>query len=111
MKDDRIEELTEQVKSLSLQVRRLQRALGIPAARDTSTDPPNDFKDDYFVVGDRVRILNEVRKPASWDNRTPWIAAEARQATVTRVRGQQVFLLTSNGVSTWRKKKNLQVDI
>jgi hypothetical protein len=111
MKSDRIEELTEQVRSLSLQVRELQRALGIPAERNTPQDLPNDHEEDHFVIGGRVHILNDIRKPASWDNRKPWIASEARQATVTRIRGQQVFLLTNNGISTWRKRKNLRSDV
>ena len=110
MRGDRIEELTEQVKSLSLQVRDLQRALGVSTERYEPPHSSDDIHDDHFAIGDRVRILNEIRKPAIWDNRKPWITSEARQATVTRVRGQQVFIVTDNGVSTWRKRKNLRAD-
>jgi hypothetical protein len=36
-----------------------------------------------YTVGDRVRIRNKVKKPATWDNRIVWCETSARQATVT----------------------------
>lgn len=110
MKGGRIEELTEQVRLLSLQVQGLQRVLRRSVEQSSLQGPLDDYEFVDFEVGDRVCLLNEIRKPASWDSRKPWIVSEARGATVTRVRGQQVFLLTDNGVSTWRKVKNLRTD-
>ena len=63
------------------------------------------FNSEYAVV-DRVRMLNEVKKPATWDNRIAWCETSARQATVTDVRPKQIFT-TDNGIETWSAPNNL----
>ena len=102
MEDDRINKLVEQVRQLTLQVQSLEREL-----RRTSNSPiiNADFK--AFATGDRIRILNAVKKPAKWNNKKEWSENEARYATVTRIQGGRVFFVTDNGVSTWRAPNNL----
>ena len=56
--------------------------------------------------GDRVRITNKVRKPASAG--PTWTEAKERLATVTSVNETQVFILTDNGTRTWRGPNNLR---
>jgi hypothetical protein len=57
--------------------------------------------------GDRVRIKNRVRKPATWTNEVEWTEAKERLATVTRVTPEQVHFVTDNGTRTWRAPNNL----
>jgi hypothetical protein len=102
MEGDRIDKLVEQVRKLTLQVQSLERTL-----HRTNNSPivSADFK--AFATGDRIRILNAVKKPAKWNNKREWIENEARYATVTRVQGGRVFFVTDNGTSTWRAPNNL----
>jgi hypothetical protein len=55
-----------------------------------------------------VRILNPIKKPATWNNSRKWSEADAKNATVTEVRTEQIFFTTDNGVETWRAPNNLQ---
>ena len=105
MGDDQIDKLIEQVQKLTVQVQGLERALD----RTANTAPlivNNDFFG--FATGNRVRILNSVKKPAKWDNTKEWHKDKARHATVTRVQGGRVYIVTDNGVSTWWSAKNLR---
>jgi hypothetical protein len=108
MEDSRIDELIEQVRTLSLQVEELKQEL---RRRDSRSPPSRTLvaKDrSGFEIGDRVRVLNAVKKPATWDNSTKWIEAEARLGTVTKVRVGQIFYTTDNGTETWRAPNNLR---
>ena len=58
--------------------------------------------------GDRVRIKNRVRKPATWTSQVEWTEAKERRATVTRVTPEQIHVITDNGVRTWRAPNNVQ---
>ena len=60
-----------------------------------------------FKRGDRVRITNKVRKPATAG--ANWSENRERLATVTRVIPDQVHILTDNGTRTWRAPNNLQI--
>lgn len=60
-----------------------------------------------FKRGDRVRITNKVRKPATAG--ANWSESRERLATVTRVIPDQVHILTDNGTRTWRAPNNLQI--
>ena len=57
--------------------------------------------------GDRVRIRNKVRRPATAG--PTWNEAKERLATVTRVTTDQVYITTDNGTRTWRGPNNLQL--
>ena len=110
MEDDRVDELIEHVRRLTIQVQSLEREL----RRRDSLSPSLRSVDEsivsrsVFTVGDRVRILNSIKKPATWDNTKTWSEGAAKVATVTKVRATQIFFTTDNGVSTWRAPNNLQ---
>jgi hypothetical protein len=59
-----------------------------------------------FTTGDRVRIKNKIRKPATAG--PSWTENKERFATVTRVTVDQVHLTTDNGTKTWRAPNNLR---
>ena len=55
--------------------------------------------------GDRVRIKNKIRRPATAG--PTWSEARERLATVTKVITDQVYVVTDNGTKTWRAPNNL----
>ena len=56
--------------------------------------------------GDRVRIINKIRKPAT---ATPdWTERKERAATVTKVTPEQIHVITDNGTKTWRGPNNVR---
>jgi hypothetical protein len=58
-------------------------------------------------TGDRVRIKNKVRRPATAG--PSWSETRERLATVTRVTVDQVHIITDNGTKTWRARNNLSL--
>jgi hypothetical protein len=60
-----------------------------------------------FRTGDRVRIKNKIRKPATAG--PSWTEIKERLATVTRITVDQVHLTTDNGTKTWRAPNNLRL--
>jgi hypothetical protein len=58
-------------------------------------------------TGDRVRIKNKIRKPATAG--PSWSETRERLATVTRVTPDQVHVVTDNGTKTWRARNNLSL--
>ncbi len=119
MEDRQIEDLIAEVRSLRIQVDRLETELH---RRNSSSQPqavtPTTQRQPVlrgatgpshsYAVGDRVYILNKIKKPAIWDSRRVWNEGEARNATVTEVRPTQIFFVTDNGVETWRAPNNLR---
>jgi hypothetical protein len=101
MGDNQIDQLIEQVRKLTLQVQELERAIDC-TANPASTTTDIDFFG--FATGNRVRILNSAKKP----NAKEWHNNKARHATVTRIQGGRVYIVTDNGVSTWRSANNLR---
>jgi hypothetical protein len=59
-------------------------------------------------VGDRVKIRNKVRKPTTWPKDKAWTEPLERQATVTRITNDRVYITTKNGTHTWRHLNNLK---
>jgi hypothetical protein len=60
-----------------------------------------------FRRGDRVRIINKVRKPATAG--ISWTEEKERLATVTKIVPDQVHIRTDNGTNTWRAPNNLEI--
>ena len=58
--------------------------------------------------GDRVRIKNKVKKPASWTRQIEWDKEKERSATVTKITATQIHFVTDNGVETWRAPNGLK---
>ena len=112
MEDSRIDDLIEQVRSLTIQVESLKQELrrrgSSPPPLSTTLSAEIGTTDSSFKVGDRVRILNRFNKTVAWNNNRRWSEAEAKTATVTQVRTEQIFFVTDNGVKTWRAPNNLR---
>jgi hypothetical protein len=110
MEDSRVDDLIEQVQSLTLQVQELKQELRrrdtSPSLRQRGQQLPYRTE---FKPGDRVRILNSIRKPTSWNASKEWLPFQAKSATITSIKGQRVFFTTDNGVSTWRSPNNLAI--
>jgi hypothetical protein len=106
MDGDRIDKLISQVHRLTIQVQGLERAIRRTEDLSASSTTHTDFF--AFATGDRVRILNSVKKPARWDNNKVWHEREAKYATVVRIQGGRVYIVTDNGISTWRSAHNLR---
>ena len=104
-KDQTIEQLTTQLQALQLRVTQLEAAcfnersstVGAPVAAS------NEFK-----KGDRVRVRNALKKPATWPKDATWRKELAHIATVTHLHREQVHFVTDNGVKTWRAPNNLE---
>ena len=111
MEDSRIDDIIAELRSLRLQVARLESELSDERNRPTPpTGPPARLasEDHGYAVGDRVYILNKIKKPATWVSSVAWSEAEAKKATITAVRTRQIFFTTDNGVETWRAPNNLR---
>ena len=119
MEDRGFEELIEELRELKIREAeltvRIERAKLARAQRTTATAGPDDsnhappdgtFFTNGFRQGDRVRITNKVRKPAT--SGPAWTEAKERLATVTKVIPDQVHILTDNGTRTWRAPNNLR---
>jgi hypothetical protein len=115
MSDDRISELIKELKELRVReaiiIASLEEAnnqniaqgatAGVAQATSTRNFPTD------FVVGERVRITNQVRKPVDWCEDFVWSEQDAKRATVTKVTPDRVYFVTDNGIRTWRMPSNL----
>ena len=100
MEEEQIEDLTRELNELKI------RQAVLIAAISRLQAAPNVVNG--IEVGDRVWIKNKVRKPAHWPSQTPWVESEYRTARVTKVSARQIFVLTDNGIDTWRAPNNLR---
>lgn len=109
MSENEIGALIEELKYLRLRESRVlslieaanERNEGRPTGRANAT---------VFAQGDRVRVINRVRRPASWPSDRRWDEQLARAATVTYVTAvpDRVYFTTDNGIETWRIPTNLR---
>lgn len=119
MEDESFEELIEELRELKIREAdltvKIERAKLARAERtnaaalgsnDNHTLPDGTFFTNGFRQGDRVRITNKVRKPATAG--PAWSEARERLAVVTKVIPDQVHILTDNGTKTWRAPNNLK---
>ena len=111
MEDSRIDDLIAELHALRIQVARLETEVH---RRESRAPPPTTPlavvppRTPEYAIGDRVRILNKIKKSATWNNSIVWSESSARLATVTQVRATQIFFTTDNGVETWRAPNNLR---
>lgn len=111
MEDNRIDEIIAELRTLRIQVARLESEAAQRRDSRQHLSPRQEqipVATHGYSIGDRVRILNKIKKPATWDNRIEWSEARARLGTVTEVRAKQIFFTTDNGVETWRAPNNLR---
>lgn len=117
MEDKTFEELIEELRTLRIRETAIITQLEVANSRArlrgtvqevTNTDQDNRARiDTNLRKGDRVRIKNKVRRPATAG--PAWNEARERLATVTRVTADQVHITTDNGTTTWRGPNNLQL--
>ena len=114
MVEDRdIDSLVNELRSLKIRVsqvetelreRRTQEVLVATALPTTPTPPQANL-----TRGDRVRIINKIKRPANWLAR--WDERDIeneRRATVTHRVRDQVWIVTDNGTTSWRAPNNLE---
>jgi hypothetical protein len=106
----RLDELIGKLKVLKIeeasilaQIAVLNTSASVVATTET------DERVNGIAKGDRVRIKNRVRKPATWTSTTEWTEAKERVATVTRVTREQIHFVTENGTHTWRAPNNVRL--
>lgn len=95
-----IEELIAQLKLIKIQeaniIARIEAAAHKKDEDKSETTRPATNR---LTKGDRVRITNRVRKPATWNNETAWDEDKGRLATVTKVTPEQVHIITDNAAA------------
>jgi hypothetical protein len=104
-----IEQLIQQVESLSLQVAELKTIITSQAQQPAITpNHPRKGATDTFDIGDKVHILNTVKKPSHWPGL--WDHKQAQVGTVLAVDRlkDRVHILTNNNTNTWRIHKNVK---
>jgi alpha/beta superfamily hydrolase len=124
-RSDEIEQLTTQLRNVSLRLAQLEAAANrenknecsaataaalntaAPSSADAAAAPDSAKPTTTPIIqkGDRVRITNAVNKPKNWNRE--WEQNKAQEATVTHFYRGQVHFITDNGIRTWRAVNNL----
>ena len=106
-----IEHLTAELTALRIRVTQLEveQAATASATRVATTEGESATRATAAAIkkGDRVRIKNTLRKPATWPVDKEWDGKQAQLATVTHIKKDQIHFVTDNGVKTWRAVQNL----
>ena len=106
MRDRSVDTLIAELEALQIRVAQLEAAATEQGINDSETG--RGTRTIGFKKGDRVRITNKVRRPATWSREVEWDESQARMATVTHIYKNQVHFMTDNGVKTWRATNNLR---
>jgi len=101
---DEIELLTTQLKAINIRLAQLEAA----AEQDKRLIERCIGTTAGIKKGDRVNIVNKLKKPSTWSDRVEWDQEDAQKATVTHIYKEQVHFITDNGVTTWRAINNLR---
>ena len=106
MRKGNVESLIKELEDLRIRESRIIALLKEETRKIEVTDEADI--EVLFNPGDRIYILNRVRKPLNWDDSRRWNEANAHKATVTRTEFGRVYFTTDNGVKTWRLPENLE---
>jgi outer membrane murein-binding lipoprotein Lpp len=104
MKTEDIDQLTTELRDLKIRVAQLEAAI---TDRETDERSASTAAAAVFQRGDRVKVKNKLKKPATWPVTAKWDQEAAQLATVTHNYKNQVHFITDNGVKTWRAHNNL----
>ena len=108
IEDSDIKLLIAELSALRIRVGHLESELSNLRAHDEVRLQSNGATV-TLTRGDRVRIINAIKRPASWTKRWDSNTNEReRLATVTHTTPTQVWLITDNGTKTWRAHKNVR---
>ena len=120
-REDEIEQLTTQLRNISIRLAQLEAAASrqdtersatrraaapaghkkIVSSTSTNTVVP------IISKGDRITITNVVKKPSHWNDNSEWNQTKAQRATLTHFYRGQVHFVTDNSIQTWRAINNL----
>jgi hypothetical protein len=102
MTETNIDDLLTELRNLQIRVAQLEA--------DQQREPPSTDRESkgQIQIGDRVKIKNKIRKPTNWPSDKAWTEKLERQATVTKVTEDRVYITTKNGTLTWRHPNNLR---
>ena len=103
-----IEHLIAELSALRVRVAHLETELDSIRAHET-VQTQNNRTAPPFEKGERVRIINAIKRPANWTK--SWnesVIEKERHATVTHTTTKQVWLITDNGTKTWRAHNNVR---
>ena len=95
-----IEELIQEVRKLRVRVAKLES--------ERTPKKSIAVRIDTLKAGDRIRITNKIRRPATWPQEVPWTEEKERVGTATHQIRDQVHFRTDNGRTTWRALKNVR---
>jgi len=103
-----IELLIAELSALRVRVGHLETELNSLRAHEEARTRINETS---FALkkGDRVRIINTIKRPANWIN--SWddgTIEKERHATVSHVTSKRVWVITDNGTKTWRAPNNVR---
>jgi hypothetical protein len=118
-RDDEIEQLTAQLRNVTLRLAQLEAAAdrrgdyvssastaAAPVEEEGVGSSARKAAAPILQKGDRVYITNAVNKPQSWKG--TWEQVKAQRATVTHFYKGQVHFVTDNNIRTWRAVNNLE---
>ena len=108
MEDGRIDDLIAELNRLRIRVAQLEARQGEPVVIDEEVHVNDDVIVGPVKEGDRIRITNRVRKPATWTGPGVWDEEREKVATVTRVTANQIHFVTDNGTRTWRAPNDVE---
>jgi hypothetical protein len=119
MGDNKIHELIKELKVLKLRETEIIAQLEVENVRRNRETRENRAQvvrhrttttttNHGFERGDRIRITNQVTKPAHWDTNETWNYRDALRATVTFTTADRIYFVTDNGVNTWRAVRNIK---
>jgi hypothetical protein len=110
-KDDQIDRIIKQFSALTTEVKQLKEELQRRDESPRISTPPihlqQQFIIDFLPGRDRIRILNQIKRPKTWPTSALWIPEDAKTATVTSIHQDKIYFTTDNGIATWRLYKNI----
>ena len=109
VEDRNIESLICELRSLKIRVSQVENQLRERREQEEVTATPPAPPHTILSRGDRVRIINKIKRPANWLARWDEQDIENEQrATVTHRVRDQVWIVTDNRTKTWRAPNNLE---
>ena len=109
VEDRNIDSLINELRSLKLRVSQVENQLRERREQEEVAVATPVTSHDALTRGDRVRIINKIKRPANWLAR--WDEQDIeneRRATVAHLVRDQVWIVTDNGTKTWRAPNNLE---
>ena len=100
MSEEKLSELTQQLKDLQIEERRLVHQI-----QQERTKINTKRRADPWKAGACIEVLNAIVK----GDGSPSTHVNDTRAHITKVTGERVYFKTVNGHSMWRNKKNLHV--